>query len=73
MRALGEQQMNLLEGVQHREAIGDDRGVVVLLEKVRAEMQQVVERLEELRPAVCRLQLGHGLPVERQPVMMVYS
>ena len=71
VRALGQQEMDLLKGVQHWKTIGDDGGVIVRLEKDRGEMQQVVERLEELRSAVRRLQLGNGFPVECQPIVMV--
>ena len=51
---LGEDQVHLLQGVEHREGVGLDRRVVVLLEERRAETQEVVERLEELRPRIRR-------------------
>jgi hypothetical protein len=37
--------VHLSQGIQQREAVGNNRGVVVFLEEDRAEMEEVVERL----------------------------
>ena len=42
---LRQDQVHFLQRIQHREAIRDHRGVVVLLEKDRAEMEEIVEGL----------------------------
>ena len=71
MRALGQQEVRLLERIEHREAVGDHRGVVVLQIEDRAEREKVVEGLHEPH---ARIRAAHApLPVRRepQPVVMV--
>ena len=62
VRAFREQQVHLLERVQHGEGVGDDRRVVVLLVEGDAGGEQIVERLEELRAAVGARSAGTALP-----------
>src|SRR3712207_8903946 len=48
-RPLGQEQVRLPEAVEHREPVGDDRGVVVLFEEDVGQEQQVVEDRKSTR------------------------
>ena len=67
----GEDQVHFLQRVQHRERVRLDRRVVVLLEERRAQAEQVVERLEELRARVGRAHALDRAAVEPQAVVVV--
>ena len=68
--AFRQDEMDLLERVQQRERVGDHGGVGIFLEEASRGGEQVVECLDEFRPAVGRIEIRNGLAHERQPVMM---
>src|SRR5262245_14313356 len=71
MRAFSQQQMHLSKGVKDWESVGNDGCIVVLFGEPRADMQEVVERLDELRTAVGGPQPGNSFAVQAESVMMV--
>ena len=71
VRSLGQNHVDLFERVEDRERIGDHGRVVVLLVELHAQVQQLVERAQELRATVRRFDVRHRPPHQREPVLMV--
>ena len=71
MRALRQDQMHFFKRVEQRETVGDDRGLVVLLEEDRASVEQVVKRLEELGTPSATRNPETALPYASEAVMII--
>lgn len=70
MRAFRKDQMHFAQRVEQREAVGHDRGVVGLTEERHAQVQQRVERFEELASIICSANFWHGASEQLQAVLM---
>jgi hypothetical protein len=70
MGAFRQDQMDVLQRGQQGEGVRDHSGVGIFLVEARRRRQEIVERLDELRSDVGRIEIRNGLAHERQPIVV---